>query len=147
MDVTALTCSLLEPVPAHRTVGITVVRAVDGAAEVALVTPPGPCTSGDGGLAARGINRHRAGRHPRREPRRHDDADHGPATLVVVLTTMQDLIVARDAAQAKKAWTPAGLEEILHGHLETPDQLDRDLPVEALVRAQEEPSRRPCAGR
>ena len=41
MDVTALTCSLLEPVPAHRTVGITVVRAVDGAAEVALVTPPG----------------------------------------------------------------------------------------------------------
>ena len=41
MDVTARARSLLEPVPAHRTAGITVVRAADGAAEVALVAPPG----------------------------------------------------------------------------------------------------------
>jgi acyl-coenzyme A thioesterase PaaI-like protein len=41
MDVTALARSLLDPVPAHRTAGITVVRAADNAAEVALVTPPG----------------------------------------------------------------------------------------------------------
>lgn len=40
MDMTALTRSLFEPVPAHRTAGIEVLRAVDGMAEVALVTPP-----------------------------------------------------------------------------------------------------------
>ena len=41
MDITARARSLLEPIPAHRTAGITVVRAADGAAEVELVTPPG----------------------------------------------------------------------------------------------------------
>ena len=41
MDVTARARALIEPVPAHRTAGITVLRAADGAAEVALVTPPG----------------------------------------------------------------------------------------------------------
>jgi acyl-coenzyme A thioesterase PaaI-like protein len=39
MDVTALARTLLEPVPAHRTAGIEVLRAADGAAEVALQTP------------------------------------------------------------------------------------------------------------
>jgi acyl-coenzyme A thioesterase PaaI-like protein len=41
MDVTARARALIEPVPAHRTAGITVLRAADGAAEVALATPPG----------------------------------------------------------------------------------------------------------
>jgi acyl-coenzyme A thioesterase PaaI-like protein len=41
MDVTARARALIEPVPAHRTAGIIVLRAADGAAEVALVTPPG----------------------------------------------------------------------------------------------------------
>lgn len=41
MDATALARSLLEPVPAHRTAGIQVLRAVDCAAEVALDTPYG----------------------------------------------------------------------------------------------------------
>ncbi|HTU74032.1 MAG TPA: DUF4442 domain-containing protein [Trebonia sp.] len=41
MDVTALARALIEPVPAHRTAAITVVRAADGAAEVAMATPPG----------------------------------------------------------------------------------------------------------
>ncbi|MEU6341428.1 DUF4442 domain-containing protein [Streptomyces sp. NPDC046977] len=39
MDATALARTLLEPVPANRTAGIEVVRAEDGAAEVALETP------------------------------------------------------------------------------------------------------------
>jgi acyl-coenzyme A thioesterase PaaI-like protein len=39
MDATARARSLLEPIPAHRTAGISVVRAADGAAEVALTTP------------------------------------------------------------------------------------------------------------
>ncbi|WP_405731646.1 DUF4442 domain-containing protein [Streptomyces sp. NBC_01537] len=41
MDATALARSLLEPVPAHRTAGIEVLSAVDGAAEIAATTPPG----------------------------------------------------------------------------------------------------------
>ncbi|MFG2304544.1 hypothetical protein [Actinacidiphila glaucinigra] len=41
MDATALARSLLEPVPAHRTAGIQVLRAADCAAEVALDTPYG----------------------------------------------------------------------------------------------------------
>ncbi|MBO4254455.1 PaaI family thioesterase [Streptomyces griseorubiginosus] len=40
MDRTALARTLLEPIPAHRTAGIEVVRAADAAAEVALRTPP-----------------------------------------------------------------------------------------------------------
>ncbi|GAA2659095.1 MULTISPECIES: hypothetical protein [Streptomyces] len=39
MDATALARSLLEPVPAHRTAGLTVLRAIDGAAEVAVEAP------------------------------------------------------------------------------------------------------------
>jgi acyl-coenzyme A thioesterase PaaI-like protein len=39
MDVTALARSLLEAVPAHRTAGLRVLRAADGAAEVSLLTP------------------------------------------------------------------------------------------------------------
>jgi hypothetical protein len=41
MDVTARPRALIEPVPAHRTAGITVVQAADGAAEVAMTTSPG----------------------------------------------------------------------------------------------------------
>ena len=41
MDVTALARSLLEPIPAHRTAGLEVLRAADGTAEVSLLTPPG----------------------------------------------------------------------------------------------------------
>lgn len=37
--MTALARNLLEPVPAHRTAGIEVLRAVDGAADIALDTP------------------------------------------------------------------------------------------------------------
>ena len=40
MDRTALARTLLEPIPAHRTAGVEVVRAADAAAEVALRTPP-----------------------------------------------------------------------------------------------------------
>jgi hypothetical protein len=40
MDVTALARSLLEPIPAHRTAGLEILRAADGAAEVSLLTPP-----------------------------------------------------------------------------------------------------------
>ncbi|MET9908604.1 DUF4442 domain-containing protein [Streptomyces sp. NPDC006476] len=40
MDRTALARALLEPIPAHRTAGIEVVRAADAAAEVALRTSP-----------------------------------------------------------------------------------------------------------
>jgi hypothetical protein len=40
MDLTALARSLLEPIPAHRTAGIEVLRAADAAAEVVLVTAP-----------------------------------------------------------------------------------------------------------
>jgi acyl-coenzyme A thioesterase PaaI-like protein len=40
MDATALARSLLEPIPAHRTAGIEVRRAADGASEVVLATPP-----------------------------------------------------------------------------------------------------------
>ncbi len=40
MDVTALARSLLDPIPAHRTAGIEVLRAADGAAEVGMVVPP-----------------------------------------------------------------------------------------------------------
>lgn len=39
MDVTERARALLEPVPAHRTAGIEVLRAADGAAQVALTTP------------------------------------------------------------------------------------------------------------
>ncbi len=39
MDVTVLARSLLEPVPAHATAGLEVLRAADGSAEVALSTP------------------------------------------------------------------------------------------------------------
>jgi acyl-coenzyme A thioesterase PaaI-like protein len=39
MDAIALARSLLEPIPAHRTAGIEVLRAIDGIAEVALTTP------------------------------------------------------------------------------------------------------------
>jgi acyl-coenzyme A thioesterase PaaI-like protein len=39
MDVTTLARTLLEPVPAHGTAGLEVLRAADGAAEVALRTP------------------------------------------------------------------------------------------------------------
>ncbi|MFF4505337.1 PaaI family thioesterase [Streptomyces sp. NPDC001401] len=39
MDMTALARTLLEPIPAHRTAGIEVLRAADGAAEVVLETP------------------------------------------------------------------------------------------------------------
>jgi len=39
VDVTALARSLLEPVPAHRTLGIQVVRAGDGCGEVMVETP------------------------------------------------------------------------------------------------------------
>jgi acyl-coenzyme A thioesterase PaaI-like protein len=39
MDVTMLARSLVEPVPAHRTRGIQVLRAGDGSAEVMLETP------------------------------------------------------------------------------------------------------------
>lgn len=40
MDLTALARSLLEPVPAHRSLGIRVRHAGDGRGEVALVTSP-----------------------------------------------------------------------------------------------------------
>jgi acyl-coenzyme A thioesterase PaaI-like protein len=40
MDVTALARSLLEGVPAHATAGLEVLHAGDGAAQVALLTPP-----------------------------------------------------------------------------------------------------------
>lgn len=40
MDMTALARTLLEPVPAHRTAGIEVLRAADGTAELAAPTPP-----------------------------------------------------------------------------------------------------------
>lgn len=40
MDATELAQALLEPVPAHRTARITVVRAIDGVATVRLETPP-----------------------------------------------------------------------------------------------------------
>ena len=40
MDVTTLARTLLEPVPAHAAAGLEVVRAADGAAEVALLTQP-----------------------------------------------------------------------------------------------------------
>ncbi|MHC3467605.1 DUF4442 domain-containing protein [Streptomyces sp. 7R007] len=39
MDMTELARTLLEPIPAHRTAGIRVVRAADGAAEIAAETP------------------------------------------------------------------------------------------------------------
>lgn len=39
MDVTALARTLLEPVPAHRTAGIQVVRAADGEAEITAEVP------------------------------------------------------------------------------------------------------------
>lgn len=39
MDMTALARSLLEPIPAHRTAGIEVLRAANGSAEIALQTP------------------------------------------------------------------------------------------------------------
>ncbi|MEU1274354.1 DUF4442 domain-containing protein [Streptomyces sp. NPDC005799] len=40
MDRTVPARTLLEPIPAHRTAGIEVVRAADAAAEVAVRTPP-----------------------------------------------------------------------------------------------------------
>jgi acyl-coenzyme A thioesterase PaaI-like protein len=39
MDMTAFARTLLEPIPAHRTAGIEVLRAADGAAEVASEAP------------------------------------------------------------------------------------------------------------
>jgi acyl-coenzyme A thioesterase PaaI-like protein len=39
VDATSLARSLLEPIPAHRTAGITVVHAVDGRAETRLMVP------------------------------------------------------------------------------------------------------------
>jgi uncharacterized protein (TIGR00369 family) len=39
MDMTALARTLFEPVPAHRTAGIEVLRAADGTAEVVAQTP------------------------------------------------------------------------------------------------------------
>jgi acyl-coenzyme A thioesterase PaaI-like protein len=41
MDLTFRARDLIEPVPAHRTAGIKVLLAADGAAEVAMATPPG----------------------------------------------------------------------------------------------------------
>ncbi|MEU9954547.1 PaaI family thioesterase [Streptomyces sp. NPDC050982] len=41
MDMTPLARSLLEPIPAHRTVGVEVLRAADGTAEIAADTPEG----------------------------------------------------------------------------------------------------------
>ncbi|WP_327009954.1 DUF4442 domain-containing protein [Dactylosporangium sp. NBC_01737] len=40
MDATALARSLLDPIPAHRTVGLEVVRAVNGVGVVAVTAPP-----------------------------------------------------------------------------------------------------------
>ncbi|MET7423430.1 DUF4442 domain-containing protein [Dactylosporangium sp. NPDC005555] len=40
MDATALARSLLDPIPAHRTVGLEVVRAVNGLGVVAVTAPP-----------------------------------------------------------------------------------------------------------
>ncbi|MBA4863382.1 DUF4442 domain-containing protein [Streptomyces sp. PSKA54] len=54
MDMTALARDLLEPVPAHRTAGVTVLRAADGAAEVALETP-GALTNVIGSLHSGGL--------------------------------------------------------------------------------------------
>lgn len=39
MDMTALARTLLDPIQAHRTAGIEVISAADGAAEIALETP------------------------------------------------------------------------------------------------------------
>ncbi|MCZ4508275.1 DUF4442 domain-containing protein [Streptomyces sp. ActVer] len=39
MDMTPLARSLLEPIPAHRTAGVEVLRAADGLAEIAADTP------------------------------------------------------------------------------------------------------------
>jgi acyl-coenzyme A thioesterase PaaI-like protein len=39
MDMTELARRLLEPIPAHRTAGIEVLRVADGAAEIASQTP------------------------------------------------------------------------------------------------------------
>lgn len=41
MDMTPLARSLLEPIPAHRTAGVEVLRAADGVAEIAADTPEG----------------------------------------------------------------------------------------------------------
>jgi acyl-coenzyme A thioesterase PaaI-like protein len=40
MDATALARSLLDPIPAHRTVGLEVLRAVNGVGVVAVTAPP-----------------------------------------------------------------------------------------------------------
>lgn len=40
MDATQLAAELLEPIPAHRTFGLRVVRAVEACAEVALTVHP-----------------------------------------------------------------------------------------------------------
>ncbi|GAB3855767.1 PaaI family thioesterase [Dactylosporangium cerinum] len=40
MDATALARSLLDPIPAHRTVGLEVIRAVNGLGVVAVTAPP-----------------------------------------------------------------------------------------------------------
>ncbi|GAA1527002.1 hypothetical protein GCM10009827_049920 [Dactylosporangium maewongense] len=40
MDATALARSLLDPIPAHRTVGLEVVRAVNGVGVVTVTAPP-----------------------------------------------------------------------------------------------------------
>jgi acyl-coenzyme A thioesterase PaaI-like protein len=40
MDATALARALLDPIPAHRTVGLEVVRAVNGLGVVAVTAPP-----------------------------------------------------------------------------------------------------------
>src|SRR5262245_29521549 len=41
MDLTAFARTLLDPIPAHRTVGIDVLRAGDGVGVVAASVPPG----------------------------------------------------------------------------------------------------------
>ncbi|WP_238007909.1 DUF4442 domain-containing protein [Dactylosporangium sp. AC04546] len=54
MDTTALARSLLEPIPANRTAGVEVLRAADGAAEVAA-TVPAALTNVIGSLHASGL--------------------------------------------------------------------------------------------
>ncbi|MCZ4095214.1 DUF4442 domain-containing protein [Streptomyces sp. So13.3] len=54
MDVTTLARALLEPIPAHRAAGLEVLRAADGAAEVAMVTLP-EMTSVIGSLHSSGL--------------------------------------------------------------------------------------------
>lgn len=54
MDATALAQRLLGPIPAHRTLGLRVLRAADGAAEVAADTPAA-LTNAIGSLHSSGL--------------------------------------------------------------------------------------------